>query len=203
MARMSHRDQRIDEYINHAADFAKPILTHLRNLVHAACPQVEEAMKWSFPHFDYKGMMCSMASFKQHCSFGFWKAELMKDAARLTNENAMGSLGRIASLKNLPPDAVLINYIKEAAQLNEQGVKLPSKPRAAAKKLVVPDFFLKTIKKNPKALKTFQDFSYSHQKEYVEWVVEAKTEETRNRRLATTVEWLAEGKSRNWKYERK
>ncbi len=201
---MATKDKRVDAYIAKSADFAKPILTHLRELVHKACPEVEETMKWSFPHFDYKGMMCSMASFKQHCAFGFWKASLMKDKTLVKNaksETAMGHLGKITSLKDLPSDKVLIGYIKEAAKLNDEGAKLPQKPKSTEKKeLVVPDYFLKVMKKNKKAFQTFDSFSYSNKKEYVEWITEAKTEETRAKRMETAVEWMAEGKPRNWKY---
>jgi uncharacterized protein YdeI (YjbR/CyaY-like superfamily) len=201
---MSTRDKRIDDYIGKAGEFARPILSHLRKLVHKACPEVEETIKWGFPHFDHKGILCSMAAFKQHCSFGFWKASLMRDAQKLSNEAAMGSFGRITTLKDLPADSVLIRYIQEAAQLNERGAKLPPKPRdKRPKELTIPDYFLAALKKNKTAFATFEKFSYSHKKEYVEWVSEAKTQETRNKRLTTTVEWLSEGKPRHWKYEKK
>src|SRR5215213_2106905 len=132
---MKNTDERIDAYIAKSADFAKPILTHLRALVHAACPDIEETWKWSFPHFDYKGTVCSMAAFKRHCSFGFWKASLMKDSHRLltAGSEAMGQLGQIKSLADLPPDALLIAYVREAVELNEKGVKA-AKPRATEKK---------------------------------------------------------------------
>ena len=205
--KMATKNSQVDKYIANAAEFAKPILWHLRELVHKACPEVEEKIKWSFPHFDYKGMMCSMASFKQHCAFSFWKAALMKDKKLIVNaksETAMGHLGRITSLKDLPTDKVMISYIKEAKKLNDDGAKLPAKPFIQEKKeLVVPDYFLKALKQNKTALKTFEDFSPSHKKEYVEWITEAKTEATKIKRLSTTIEWLSEGKSRNWRYIRK
>jgi uncharacterized protein YdeI (YjbR/CyaY-like superfamily) len=204
---MGTKDKRVDAYIAKSADFAKPILTHLRELVHKACPDVEETMKWSFPHFDYKGMMCSMASFKQHCAFGFWKASLMKDKTLVENaksETAMGHLGKITSLKVLPSDKVLLGYIKEAAKLNDDGVKLPQKPKSTEKKeLIVPDYFLKAVRKNKKAFQTFEAFSPSHKREYIDWITEAKTEETRTKRMKTAIEWMAVGKSRNWKYTKK
>ena len=203
---MKNRDERIDAYIEKSADFAKPILTHLRGLVHAACPEIEETWKWSFPHFDYKGTVCSMAAFRQHCAFGFWKASLMKDAHKLlvNGSEAMGQMGQIKSLADLPPDAVLISYIKEAVELNEKGVKLPSRANTGAKKeLEVPEFFIAALETSSKASETFENFSYSNKKEYVEWLAEAKTEETRQKRLATAVEWLNEGKSRHWKYAKK
>ncbi len=205
---MGKREKAIDAYINKSADFAQPILGHLRGLVHAACPDVEEKMKWSFPHFDYKNeMMCSMAAFKQHCVFGFWKAALMKDPVLLENarsEVAMGHLGRITSIKNLPADKKIIAWIKEAMRLNELGIRLTSKPKATEKKeIIVPGYFTNALDENKKAAQTFENFAYSHKKEYVEWITEAKTEATRNKRMATAIEWMAEGKSRNWKYAAK
>ncbi len=200
-------DPRIDLYIYNAADFARPILLHLRELIHVACPDVEEKIKWSFASFDYKGPMCSMASFKQHCAFGFWKASLMKDktlAANAKSESAMGHYGKITSLKDLPPDKKIIAHIKEAMMLNERGIKLPPKKVTTAKKeIVVPDYFLKQLKKNKKALITFKAFSPSHKREYIEWIIEAKADETKNRRMNKAIEWMSEGKSRNWKYMKK
>jgi uncharacterized protein YdeI (YjbR/CyaY-like superfamily) len=199
------KNKAIDAYISKSAEFAQPILNHLRELVHKTCPDVEEKIKWGFPHFDYKGeMMCSMAAFKQHASFGFWKASLMKDPVLIEtakSEVAMGHLGRITSLKDLPADKKVIAWIKEAMQLNNLGIKLPAKVKATAnKELSVPDYFTKALSKNKKALQTFEAFAYSHKKEYVNWITEAKTDETRNKRMATAIEWLAAGKSRNWKY---
>ncbi len=203
---MAKKDPHVDAYIAKSADFAKPILIHIRTLVHKACPDVEETMKWSFPHFDYKGMMCSMAGFKQHCTFGFWKASLMSDAKTFTQigNTAMGHLGQLKSLRDLPSDKVMIAHIKEAAKLNDEGVKLPSKPKSTEKKpLTVPSELTAALKKNKKAKETFDNFSPSHRREYAEWISEAKTEETREKRLATAIEWLVEGKNRNWKYVRK
>ncbi len=205
---MAKKEKIIDAYIAKSADFAKPILNHIRELVHKTCPEVEEKIKWSFPHFDYKGeMMCSMAAFKQHTVMGFWKASLMKDATLLEvarSEEAMGHLGKITSLKDLPSDKKLVSYIKEAMKLNEQGIKLPPKPKTTVNKVVeVPEDLLKALAKNKKAQKVFEAFAYSHRKEYVQWICEAKTEPTRNSRIETALEWIAEGKGRNWKYERK
>lgn len=201
---MGKKDKRVDAYISKSADFAKPVLRHLRGLVHEACPDAEETMKWSFPHFDYKGMMCSMAAFKQHCAFGFWKAAIMEDYDKLLypmGETAMGHFGQIKNLMDLPSDKTILNYIKEATRLNDQGVKLPQKARTATtRKLVVPSDFKRALTKNKEAAATFEEFSYSNKKEYVEWVTEAKTAETRQKRLATSIEWLAEGRIRNWKY---
>jgi uncharacterized protein YdeI (YjbR/CyaY-like superfamily) len=198
------KDERIDKYIEKSQDFAKPILLHIRALVHEVCPEAEETMKWSFPHFDYKGMMCSMASFKQHCSFGFWKASIMKDEEKLFSigdRDDMGHFGKIYSLADLPADDVMRAYIREACDLNDRDVKLPPKAKSAPKELVIPNELLEELAKNETASATFDAFPYSCKKEYVQWIIEAKTDATRQKRLATTIEWLAEGKRRNWKYE--
>jgi uncharacterized protein YdeI (YjbR/CyaY-like superfamily) len=201
---MATKDQRIDAYIAKSAAFAKPILHHLRELVYKACPEAEETMKWSFPHFDYKGeMMCSMAAFKEHCAFTFWKASLMKDPALLHNaqsETAMGHLGRITSLKDLPADKTMIAYIKEAVKLNDDKVKIIKAKPVEKSPLVIPDDLKAALKKNKKAEATFGSFTYSNKKDYVLWITEAKTADTRSKRLAQAVIWMAEGKIRNWKY---
>ncbi len=197
-------DRRVDEYISKSADFAKPILIHLRQLVHTACPDVHETIKWGFPHFDYKGPMCHMASFKQHCVFGFWKAALMKDKTLMKNaksETAMGHLGKLTSLKDLPSDKKLIANIKDAMKLNETGINITSVKKPSTKKEIkTPDDFLVALKKSKKALAAFEGFSPSHKREYLEWIVEAKRGETREKRIVQAVEWMAEGKPRNWKY---
>lgn len=198
-------DKRIDNYIAKSADFAKPILNHLRKLIHTACPDVEEAIKWGFPHYDYKGIMCSTAAFKSHCAFNFWKASLMKDADLFTenNKSSMGHYGKISSLKGLPSDKIIIARIKEAMQLNDDGIKLPERNKAENKDVVVPDLFEKELKKNKQAATVFNNFSSSQKREYTDWISDAKTEETRNKRIATAVEWISEGKIRNWKYLKK
>jgi uncharacterized protein YdeI (YjbR/CyaY-like superfamily) len=199
---MGTRDARVDDYIAKSAEFARPILTYLRDLVHAACPDVEETMKWSFPHFMYKGMMCSMASFKEHCAFNFWKSALIVKTGGTAVEAAMGQFGRITQVSDLPSKKVLSGYVKEAMKLNEAGVKAPSrmKPKTPKAELVVPDDLASALQANQKARATFENFSPSHKREYVEWLTEAKTQATRARRLETAIEWMAEGKPRNWKY---
>ena len=194
-------DPRVDADIEKSADFAKPKLTHLRELIHNACPDVAETLKWSMPSFEYKGLLCGFASFKQHCTFGFWKQSLMESDAFSENKTAMGSFGRITSLKDLPSDEVMAGLIKQAMDLNEKGIKVPKKAAAVKKDLVVPEILNEALARNEKAAETFNAFPYSCKKEYVEWITEAKTEPTRHKRLATTIEWLAEGKRRNWKYE--
>ena len=199
-------DKRIDAYIARSEDFAKPILIHLRELVHKMCPEVEETMKWSFPHFAYKGgPLCHMAAFKQHCAFGFWKASLMNNGAKLVDkaktEEAMGHMGKIKSVKDLPSNKELKAYIKEAMRLNDEGVKLAVKKDTAKKELKAHPDFVKALSKNKKAQKVYEAFSYSHKKEYVEWISEAKRDETRSKRIEQSLDWLSEGKDRNWKYK--
>jgi uncharacterized protein YdeI (YjbR/CyaY-like superfamily) len=202
---MKEMDPRVDAYIEKAAPFAKPILLRLRKLIYQACPDVKETIKWSFPNYEvHGGLLCSMASFKEHCSFGFWKASLLKDPdgiLKLAEKNSMGHLDRILSLKDLPSDKILISYLKEAALLNENKVKVARKKTASAKELPVPKPLAAALKKNKKASATFEAFSPSARNEYIEWIDEAKTEATLEKRLATTIEWLEEGKSRNWKYK--
>ena len=199
---MPTKDPRIDVYIAQSPDFAKPILSHLRRLIHAACPEVEETLKWSIPHFLPKGILCSMASFKNHCAFMFWKGALIfdKDPA-ITRDKAMGQFGRITAVSDLPKDKVLIGYLKEAVRTNEAGIQLPARRKLGQKReLVIPSYFTAALKKSKQALTTFENFSYSQKKEYLEWVTEAKREETRKRRLTTAIAWMAQGKPRNWKY---
>jgi hypothetical protein len=208
---MSKNDTRVDAYIARSAPFAKPILTHLRKLIHANCPSVEETIKWGFPHFMYKGpadrqprVLCSMASFKAHCAFGFWHPE-MRGAlgGDGDGDHAMGQFGRIAALSDLPKDKVLAGYITQAIKLHDAGRKPAPRARPAEKKeLVLPPYFAAALKKNKKALATFEQFNYTNKKDYVEWITEAKSEATRLRRLDTAIEWLSEGKVRNWKYIR-
>lgn len=196
---MGKKDPRVDAYIAKAQPFALPILKHLRKQVHAACPGVEETMKWSMPHFDYRGMMAGMAGFKNHCTFGFWKHNLVVGNDRRSDE-AMGQFGCITKLSDLPSNKVLAGYIRKAAELNEKGVKV-TRPKPAAKTpLRPPAYFLTALKKNKQAKETYESFSYSHKKEYLQWITEAKTEETRQRRLAQAIAWMAAGKQRNWKY---
>jgi len=199
---MGTRDKRVDAYIANSAAFAQPILRELREIVHEGCPEVKEELKWRVPHFEYKGMFCGMAAFKEHCTFGFWKEKLVLGGDK--QEEGMGQFGRIQSLKDLPSKRTLLGYIRKAKELNDKGIKSPRKPRPKGerKELVVPAYFTAAIQKNKKALAAFEAFPYSKKKDYVEWVTDAKTDETRDRRLKTSVEWLAQGKSRNWKYEK-
>lgn len=208
----ANRDPRIDAYIAKSADFARPILAYLREVVREGCPEAVETLKWNSPSWEYKGLLCGMAAFKQHCTFGFWKHSLVvpdepKAAGKSKNggskaDEAMGQFGRITTIAELPPKKTLIGYVRKAAKLNEEGVKLPRPKRAPAKPLPVPADLAAALKKSKPAAGHFERFSPSKRKDYIEWLTEAKTAETRQRRLATAIEWIAEGKSRNWKYER-
>jgi uncharacterized protein YdeI (YjbR/CyaY-like superfamily) len=197
---MGIRNPRVDAYIAKSEPFARPILEYLRDTVHQYCPDVEEAIKWSSPHFVYHGNLCNMAAFKQHCAFGFWKGALIVADAR--NDEAMGQFGRITSLKDAPGKKLLAGYIRQAMKLNEEGVQPARKTKDAAARppAEVPEDLAAALKKHRKAAATFEAFSPSARREYIEWITEAKREETRAKRLAQTLEWLAEGKQRNWKY---
>ena len=199
---MGKKDPRVDAYIAAAADFARPILKHVRALVHRGCPEVEETIKWGFPHFDHRGIMCGLAAFKGHCAFGFWKGQRVVDPKTNRSAEAMGQFGRIAGLRDLPSDATIVAMVREAARLNEEGIAVPRRRSAPKKEAVVPADLASALRAAKGARAAFDAFTPGRRREYVEWLAEAKTEETRKRRLATAVAWIAEGKSRNWKYER-
>lgn len=207
---MATKDPRIDAYIEQSNDFAKPILAKLRAMVHQGCPDVVETIKWGAPAFEYKGPFCGMVAFKKHCSFGFWKSALIfsdKESAlaKAGEKLSWGAKGRdpvsarITDVKDLPSDAVFLKILKEAKRLNDDGVELPkSKPKAAP----LPKDFGAALKKSKKAAANFKALPPSHKREYIEWITEAKRGETRQSRIATAVEWIAEGKARNWKYQK-
>lgn len=201
---MSKKDKRIDAYINAAQPFAKPILKKLREIIHKGNADVEETIKWGMPFFEYKGPLCHIAGFKEHVAFSFWKSQFLKDPKGYLldkGNEAMGNFGRISSIEDLPPDKVILDFVKQATKLNEEGVKAAPKPKPPKGELEIPDYFTKALNKNKSAENAFNDFSYSHKKEYLEWITEAKTEETRNKRMETAIEWMSEGKTRNWKYK--
>ncbi len=196
-------DPRIDAYIDKAAPFAQPILRHLRALVHAICPDVVETIKWGFPHFMHAGaILCSMAAFKQHVAFGFWKGALIEGVGGPgSRHDAMGQFGRIGSLDDLPAKRTLVSILRKAMTLNEQGATVPARARKAPRdEAEVPEALAAALKRNAKARKTFEAFAPSHRREYCEWIAEAKRDDTREQRVAQAIEWIAEGKQRNWKY---
>ncbi|ASW75167.1 hypothetical protein IQ37_00920 [Chryseobacterium piperi] len=203
---MEKYSQKIDEYIEKSQDFAKPILNYIRETVHEFCPDVEETMKWNFPHFIYKGKnLCAMASFKQHCTFGFWlekEMKTMRETTRDIEKNSMFSLGKITKIQDLPSKPQLKKAILEAMELNDMGVTLKKAPVSKTEAIIHEDF-QKALNDHKKALEVFHNASLSFRKEYALWISEAKTEATRNKRIEQALEWIAGGKGRNWKYEKK
>ena len=220
---MGTKDPRVDAYIAKKAEYAQPILKHLRALVHKGCPEVVETIKWGMPAFEYKGPFCGMAAFKKHCVFGFWKSAILfgeksttpdKSAPKTNGQSKAaeklnwGAHGRdpikacITSIDDLPSDAVIIKLLKQAMKLNDEGIKVPMK-RTKRKPLPMPKEFAAALKKTKTAQTKFDAFSPSCKREYIEWIVEAKTDETRQRRMETAVEWIADGKQRHWKYQKK
>ena len=196
-------DARIDSYIRKSADFAKPILTHLRGVVHRACPDVEETIRWRMPTFCYKGILCGMGAFKQHCVFGFWKHELVVGKDDKRSKEAAGSFGCLTSVAQLPKEKQLQRMIKTAMKLNVDGVKVVRRKTAPKKPIAMPQALKAALATNKRAHDHFEGFSPSHRKEYIEWIAGAKGDDTRARRVEQALEWLSEGKHRNWKYERK
>ena len=198
----------VDAYIAKSADFAQPILEFLRDAIHEAVPNVVEEMKWSRPFFVYKGIIFgNMSAFKAHCSFGLWGKEIgaaLRDDD-LVQGNGMGTFGRLTSVKNLPPRKKLIDYLRIAAAAVDDGVRTKSwtrpRPSVVKAEVPVPDALAAALKKNKTAAKIFATMPPSCRKEYNTWIAEAKRDETRDKRVATAIEWIAEGKSRNWKYE--
>jgi uncharacterized protein YdeI (YjbR/CyaY-like superfamily) len=198
---------KVDAYIAKSQPFAQPILSHVRELVHKACPEVEEQIKWSMPFFTLRGVILGqMAAFKQHCAIGLWGPEMnaILNEAGLHSENGMGSLGKITSLKDLPADKKMLGYYRQAAELILSGQRTKSLERTAKSTKPAPEVpteLATALKKNKAAAKVFADFSASCQREYVDWITEAKRAETKAKRVAQAVEWIAEGKQRNWKYQ--
>ena len=202
---MEQYDSRVDAYIAKSAALSQPILEYIRQLVHETSPLITENIKWGFPFFEYKGTVCYMAAFKQHCSFGFWKTSGLNDptGSLQIDDGKAGNFGPIASATDLPPKEVLTDFILQVIARNEQIINTPKKKVAVKEKteLVIPDYFIGFLADDPKAKETFDKFSYSHKKEYAQWIMDAKTDATRLKRMETAREWISEGKSRNWKYQ--
>ncbi|MBL8890244.1 MAG: YdeI/OmpD-associated family protein [Planctomycetaceae bacterium] len=211
---MPEVDSRVDAYIDNAAEFAQPILRHFRALVHQACPDVVETIKWGMPSFEYKGPYCSMVAFKKHCSFGFWKAALLDDgnssssdrgALKSMNWGAPGSdplPAKISSLKDLPSKTSMLRLLKKAKRLNDEGIKVPHEILAKPKRAIPPDFN-KALTAKAATKKRFAEMTEAQQRDYIEWIIGAKRPETRAQRIATAVAWVSEGKTRNWKYQKR
>ncbi|HEY8023404.1 MAG TPA: YdeI/OmpD-associated family protein [Burkholderiaceae bacterium] len=195
---------KLDAYAEKIEDFAKPIFAHLRALIHASCPDVVEEIKWGNPHFDYHGdMMCIFAAYKKHCSFTFYKDELMGDArlkANVALPAAKRFMGKLTDVAELPPSRELKSWIKESMALNEKGAKLPVRESKTPKEVDMPAAFAEKLQANPKIGSIFESKSASFQKEYKAWIGEAKTDATRDKRIEEAMAWIAEGKGRFWKY---
>jgi len=202
---MGKKDPRVDAYIARSAPFARPILRRLRSIVHGACPGVEESIKWGMPAFLYKGPLAGMAAFKAHAVFGLWKEKLLRNGdgpLRGRAERAMGSFGRITSLADLPPRRELDALLARARELNEAGVSVP-RARKSRPAIATPAWLMSALRRKPGALAAWKSFSPACRREYCEWLIEARRPETRARRLATALGWIAEGRHRNWQYSRK
>lgn len=202
---MPKTEPKIDAYIEKAQPFAKPILEYIRETVHEFCPEAEEAIKWSFPNFIYKGkILCSMSAFKAHCAFGFWLESEMKTMKELTKgieKNSMFTLGKITKIEDLPSKAQLKACIEEAMELTDMGVTI-KKAAPSKTETEIPEAFQNALNQNEKAKEIFEKASTSFRKEYNLWIADAKTETTRNKRIDQAIEWISEGKGRNWKYEK-
>lgn len=203
---MEKYDIKVDEYIEKSPDFAKPILDYLRETIHEVCPDAEEAIKWKFPTFMYKGkILCSITSFKHYCSLGFWLHQEMKTLKEIeikAEKSSMFSLGKITKMEDLPSKPQLKKAIKEAMSLTDMGVTMKKAPPTKTE-TEIPGYFQTALQAHPKALVFFEKASPSFRKEYITWITDAKTEATRNRRIEQSLEWIEEGKGRNWKYEKK
>jgi uncharacterized protein YdeI (YjbR/CyaY-like superfamily) len=201
---------KVDLYLAKVRPFAQPIMWHLRDLVHKGCPEVEETIKWSRPFFEYRGViLCNMSAFKEHCSFGFWGEEIgaVLREANAVQDGSMGTLGRITSVKDLPSSKQMLDWLRQSVAFVDSGNY--TSPIAARNKVVkaptpaleTPTEFTKALKTSKKASAAFTAFSPSCKREYIEWIADAKRPETRDKRIAQALEWIAEGKQRNWKYQ--
>jgi uncharacterized protein YdeI (YjbR/CyaY-like superfamily) len=208
---MGSKNPLIDEYISNARPFARPILKRIRKLVHKAHSEINEELKWSFPNFTYRGkIICHMAAFKEHCAFGFWFSSMLDDPDKVLvdkeKKGGMGSVGRLTGPDDLPDEDVLAGFIMQSLQMVDQGMSLANRGqrrRGADARISVPTDLKELLNKNKVALNVFNNFSNTHRKEYIQWVEEAKADTTRQKRLKTALEWISEGKPRNWKYMKK
>jgi uncharacterized protein YdeI (YjbR/CyaY-like superfamily) len=193
------RDPRIDAYIEKQADFARPILEHIRATMHAACPHIEEGIKWGMPAYSYKGKpLAGMAAFKAHATLGFWQRS--GERGENSKAGAMGDFGRLSTLADLPDDATLTGLIHQAMALIEAGAKTV-RNKTVKPPLETPEDLAAALATDPGAQATYDNFPPGCRREYLEWIVGAKRPETRAKRIAQAVEQMAGGKKLNWKYE--
>lgn len=197
---MGHRDPRVDDYIRKAAPFAQPILAELRERMHTACPDLVETIKWRVPAFEHGGLLAGMAAFKKHCSFGFWKDAPLRELPGLAV--ILDAVGRTTSLDDLPARGAFTKAVKHALALNADGAAVTKRvPKPKRAPIAMHPEFARALASSKRAKATFAAFPPGAQREYLEWIAEAKQAATRARRIDQAVEWLAEGKRRNWKYE--
>lgn len=203
---MAQYNNEVEKYISKSADFAKPILEYLRKIILETCPDAEEDIKWGTPHYAYKGdHLCMMAGFKNHCSFSLYKAEFMKDkqiAESVKAGKKFGYMDKLKSVSDLPAKKILQSLIKEAMSINEQDIKKAKPKTDKPKVLEVPGYFEKALKTNPKAKEIFYSKSDAFRKEYIVWITDAKTDETRQKRIDESLDWIAQGKGRFWEYQK-
>jgi hypothetical protein len=205
---MATKDPRVDAYIAKLPDFSSEICKRLRAIVHEASPEIEEDIKWGHIAFMHKGIVCGLAAFKQHVVFHFWKSALLtgSHSRRATDDTTLARLETIRGVDDLPPRATIAGFVRAAVKLNDGAVRSP-RPAMGGKKtkapLRTPPSLARALARNAKAKATYDGFSPSHKREYVEWITEAKTEETRDRRIEQALGWMAEGKPRNWRYMKK
>lgn len=202
---MGKKDTRVDLYIAKLPEFSRAICTRFRGIVHEASPEIEEDIKWGHPSFTHKGIVCGMAAFKAHVVIHFWKSALLTGShvRRATDDKTLERLERVTSVDELPPKAAIAAYVKAAVKLNDGAVRAPKEeapPRKTKAPLRTPPSLSKALARNARAKATYDGFSPSHKREYVEWIADAKSEETRDRRIEQALGWMAEGKPRNWKY---
>jgi len=200
---MARLDRRVDAKFSQAPDFAQPIIQLLRKAIHQACPEVQETLKWGMPAFEYQGLLAIVGIFKSHCSLVLWKhqllAEKFPELAEIANPST-GKFGRLTKRSDLPSQAKLNQYLKFAVALNAEGVRVPKRRKATRPVPTLPPEFKAALRRHKVAAQTFEKLSPSCQRDYVNWIADPKREETRAKRIATSIEWLAAGKKRNWKY---
>lgn len=204
---MAQLNSKVDEYIAKSEGFAKPILEYLRQIIHETCPDAAEDIKWGTPHYSYKGdHLCMIAGFKNHYSFSLYKAEFMKDkeiAESVKAGKKFGYMDKLKSVSELPSKEVLVSFLKEAMTINENGIKKEKPISDKPKVIETPDYLTEALNANKQAKEVWESKSDSYRKDYLVWIIDAKTDATRQKRIEQSLEWIAEGKGRFWQYAKK
>jgi hypothetical protein len=208
---MSHdHNAQVTAYAAAMPAYAQPIFAHLRALIHTTCPDTDEAIKWSIPHFERDGdYLCIFAASPGHASFTFYKQQLMSDPRLRDNLNLPAIkrfMGRLTSLSDLPDDATLAAMLQEAADLNARGVRLPDRAPKTPPVIDMPSAVATAVATalaaNPAAQAVWDAKSAAWRKDYLVWITAAKTDPTRDARIAEALDWIADGKARFWKYQK-